>query len=212
MNYKINVAILIFAFFYPLQVHASLKVVYSAIEERPSESYGFKILELALSKSGKPYHLSVSPLKMNQNRTRASIAAGNVSIFDTGTSAEFEESLRAIYFPIDRGISGYRLFIINKDLAPEFAAIKNLDGLKQKVAGQGSGWSDIKILEKAGIKVETAEFSSLFKMVDVKRFDFYPLGIEDAYGLLDKYKQMAPNSVVEETLALHYPFARLFFC
>jgi hypothetical protein len=114
-------------------------------------------------------------------------------------------------FPIDRGISGYRLFIINRALAPEFAAIKDLDNLRLKSAGQGPGWADIRILENAGIKVQVAPFGALFAMADNRRFDFYPLGLEEVYGMMDKYRDRAPRSMVEETLVLHYPFARLFF-
>ncbi len=211
MNRKIDIVIIALTLCWPVLALAQLNVVYPAIEERASDNYGYKILDLALSKSGRSYHLSVSPLKMNQQRARASMADGSISIFDTGTSAEFEDRFRAIYFPIDRGISGYRLFIINKRLAPEFAAIKNIDGLRKETAGQGPGWADIKILQKAGINVQTAEFKSLFTMVEIGRFDFFPLGIEEIYPLLDQRRQQAPNSVVEQTLALHYPFARLFF-
>lgn len=200
-----------FSLVWPIFALAELNVVYPAIEERASDGYGYKILDLALSKSGRPYQLSIAPLKMNQERTRASIESGSISIVDFGTSAEFEERFRAIYFPIDRGLSGYRLFIINRSAAAEFAAIRNLNELKQKVAGQGNGWSDIKILRNAGIRVESAEFGSLFKMLEMGRFDFFPLGVEEVYALLEQHKDSAPNSTVEESLALHYPFARLFF-
>lgn len=208
---KANMVAMICMACWSIRVSADLNVTYPSIEERSGENYGYRVLDLALSKSGKPYKLSISPQKMNQERARKTMEEGGVSIIDVGTGAEFEERFRAIYFPIDRGMSGYRLFIINKSLAPEFAAIKDLGGLKKMVAGQGPGWSDIKILEKAGIKVETGPFESLFKMADSKRFDFLPLGVEEVYGLLDRYKNVAPNLIVEEHLVLHYPFSRLFF-
>lgn len=190
---------------------SELQVVYPQIEERPTDSYGYKVLELALAKSGRHYRLSISKELMSQERARASLEDGRISVFDTGTSAQAEQRLRAVYFPIDRGFSGYRLFIINRALAPEFAAIKDLDGLRLKVAGQGPGWADTRILEHAGIKVQVAPFAALFVMADNRRFDFYPLGLDEVYGLLSRYRERAPHSVVEETLVLHYPFARLFF-
>ena len=190
---------------------AELEVIYPQIEERPTDSYGYKVLELALAKSGRHFHLSISKELMSQERARSSLEDGRISVFDTGTSAQAEQRLRAVYFPIDRGISGYRLFIINRALAPEFAAIKNLDMLRLKTAGQGPGWADTRILESAGIKVQVAPFGALFAMADNRRFDFYPLGLEEVYGMLDKYRDRAPHSIVEETVVLHYPFARLFF-
>lgn len=192
---------------------AELNVVYPDIEERSADYYSYKVLRLALEKSGQPYRLSVSATKMNQARARKMLEGGNpmISVLDVGTSAEFEERMRAVYFPIDRGLSGYRLFIVNKGLAAEFAGIQNLHGLTRKVAGQGPGWSDIGILENAGIQVRVAEFENLFRMVDRRRFDFFPLGVEEIYGFFERYRLMAPNTMVETKLALHYPFARLFF-
>lgn len=190
---------------------AELKVVYPQIEERAGDDYGFKVLKLALEKSGVPFTLSISPTKMNQERARAYMQDGSISILDFGTSADYEKQFQAVYFPIDRGLSGYRLFIINKTQAADFAAIKTVKDLTKKVAGQGPGWADIKIIEAAGIKVTTGPFENLFGMVDLKRFDFFPLGVEEIYGLLDRYKASAPNSIVEEKLVFHYPFGRLFF-
>jgi hypothetical protein len=211
MNFNMPALAILCALGLPLQALAQLNVIYPAMDERSSDSYGYKVLSLALEKSGRPFHLSVSTSKMNPERARKSIEDGVISIIDVGTSADLEERFAAIYFPIDQGISGYRLFIINKSQAGEFAAIKTLPELQKKIAGQGPGWSDIKILEQAGIKVVTAEFASLFKMVDIGRFDFFPLGVEEVFGLLEKFKAGCPNSVVEPTLVLHYPFARLFF-
>lgn len=206
-----NTLALLLALWWPLQAVAALNVVYPAIEERAGDSYGYKMLKLALDKSGIPYQLSVSPGKMNQERARKALEDGTISIFDTGTSREFEQRFQAVYFPIDRGLSGYRLFIISQKLAPQFAAVKTLADLRKRSAGQGPGWADTRILQRAGIAVMTAEFASLFRMVDLMRFDFYPLGVEEIYGLFERFQPVMPNSMIEPTLALHYPFGRLFF-
>jgi hypothetical protein len=211
MDKKIFAVIALLAQCYLTPAFADLDVIYPAMEERPADSYGYKVLALALEKSGRKYHLSISRDTMNAQRARKSVDDGTVSVLDVGTNAEFEKRFSAVYFPIDRGLSGYRLFIINRKLSSDFAKIKSLSDLQKKVAGQGPGWADIKVLEGAGIKVETGEFVSLFRMVDKQRFDFYPLGIEEIYSLLDKYKANCPDSIIENTLALHYPFARLFF-
>ena len=211
MGKKIFAAIMLFATSFLTPSFADLNVIYPAMDERPVENYGYKVLALALEKSGRKYHLSIFTRQMNAQRARKSIEDGTISVIDVGSNVEFEKRFSAVYFPIDRGLSGYRLFVINKKSAPDFAVIKNLSDLQKKVAGQGPGWADVKVLEDAGIKVETGEFVSLFRMVDKGRFDFYPLGIEEIYNLLDKYKVNCPDSIIENTLALHYPFARLFF-
>lgn len=193
-------------------VHAqALNVVYPQIEERPASDYGYQVLALALAKSGVPYRLQLSRLPMNLKRAQAEIQAGTVSVVDFGTSRDAEQNLRAVYFPIDRGLSGYRLFIIHRESASVFAKVRALGDLRSLTAGQGPGWPDAQILSAAGIPVVTAQFERLFAMVDARRFDFYPLGVEEVYGFLDRYRAVAPNSIVEPELAIHYPFARLFF-
>ena len=188
-----------------------LEVIYPRIEERAPDDYGYRVLELALAKSGEPYRLRLSTLKMNQERARAELKAGTISVVDFGTSEEYERTLLPVYFPVDRGLSGYRLFIIHRSQEAEFAGIQTLDALRHKVAGQGPGWADNEILGAAGIQVRTAQFDELFRMVDAQRFDFYPLGMDEVYGFLARYRTSAPHSMVEEHVVLHYPFARLFF-
>lgn len=192
-------------------VWAALNVIYPRIEERPPDDYGFKVLTLALVKSGMPYSLSMSVQKMNQERARFLLEQGVISVLDAGTSSEFEARFDAVYFPVDRGLSGYRLFLINKEMANDFAHLQTLDDLRTMAAGQGPGWADTKILAAAGIKVKTAEFESLFRMVNAKRIDFFPLGAEEIFALLDRYKVLAPDIMVEPHLGVQYPFARLFF-
>lgn len=190
---------------------AALQVIYPRIEERPPDDYGYKLLELALRKSGVPYVLSMSVPKMNQERARSLLDHGDISVFDAGTSAEFETRFDAVYFPIDRGLSGFRLLLIHKDAQQAFAPILSLGELRRMVAGQGPGWADSKVLTAAGIHVRTAEFESLFRMVNAKRIDFYPLGADEAYTLLERYHALAPDVMVEPHLVLQYPFSRLFF-
>ncbi|PWF55667.1 hypothetical protein C7C56_000705 [Massilia glaciei] len=181
------------------------------MDERAADDYGFKVLELALSKSGIPYSLTVSKLKMNQERAGSMLEQGVISVWDAGASAELETRYKAVNFPIDRGLSGYRLFLINKEQLGDFAKIRTLGALKNKRAGQGPGWGDTKILNGAGIHVRTAEFEPLFRLLNAKRIDFFPLGAEEIFTLLERHRGASPDLVVEPDLALHYPFARLFF-
>ncbi|OHD08011.1 MAG: hypothetical protein A2086_02070 [Spirochaetes bacterium GWD1_27_9] len=204
--------ILLFVIFLSFSLNAQIKVIYPKVQERATDDYGYRILYLALTKSGVPFEISISKEIVNFDRARTQIKSGEVSVVDFGTSAEFESDFDAVYFPIDMGISGYRLFIINKTKADVFSKVKNIEDLKKLKAGQGQGWSDVKIIENAGVEVVTTPlFESLFKMVNGMRFDFFPLGMEEVYGFLEKYKDIAPNCIVEEKIIFQYPFARLFF-
>jgi hypothetical protein len=190
---------------------APLKVLYPNVDGIGSNAYGYKVLELALSKCGVPYQLSLDATPVNHERARIKIDTGEVSVFDFGTSAQFERRLLPVYFPIDRGLNGYRLFIIHRDRAADFAAINTIGQLRKMRAGQGVNWSDIAILQHAGIEVQVAPFDSLFKMIDIERFDFFPLGANEAFGFLEAHKASAPHAIVEQHIVLIYPFGRLFF-
>ena len=191
--------------------HAELRVVYPNEEGRAGHNYGAQVLALALAKSGVPYTLTIHPARVNQERARVMIEEGQISVYDFGTSAEFEQRLLPVYFPIDRGLLGYRLCVIHRDNADAFARIHALEQLREKTAGQGVNWADTAILRHAGITVHVAPWESLFQMVESKRFDFFPLGASEASTLLYEYQSLAPNAIVDTHLVLIYPFGRLFF-
>src|SRR5262249_26590574 len=145
-------------------------------EGAAGQNYGAQVLALALAKSEVPYTLTIHPTRVNQERTRVMIEESQISVYDFGTSAEFEQRLLPVYFPIDRGFLGYRLFVIHRNNADTFASINSIEQLREKTAGQKINWSDTTILRNAGITVHVAPWESLFKMIDSKRFDFFPLG------------------------------------
>lgn len=191
---------------------AQLRVVYPNIAERSGSGYGYRILVLALQKSGAKFTVDMAPVETTMERAKAQLDAGEVSVLDVGTSPEFERRWDAVYFPIDRGLSGYRLFLIPRSLAVAFAAVKTLPDLRRFTAGQGLGWADVGILRDSGIQVqEVPVFQYLFRMVNARRFDFFPLGIEEIQGFQERFADDLRDSEIQPTLALHYPFGRLFF-
>ncbi len=190
--------------------HAQIRVVYPNLEER--EGYGYSILALALEKSGVDYTLEIYGKRINMERAKYLLDRGDISVIDLGTSAEFESRWDAVYFPIDRGLSGYRLMFVNEELLPAFAAIRDVRTLSGYSAAQGTDWADTAILRHAGIDVlESARFDTLFKMVDARRVDFFPLGVEEIGTFRDRYADLLTHTAIEPTMALHYPFARLYF-
>lgn len=188
-----------------------LRVKYPNVDGLEAHAYGYRVLNLALRKSGVDYELSLHPLNVNQERARIMIDNGEISVADFGTSAEFERRYLPVYFPIDRGLNGYRLLVVHKDNADEYGRMRSITQLWGKTAGQGVRWSDIAILERAGIKVASASIDGLFRLLERKRIDFVPLGANEVHYLLDKYSDAAPHAVVDSNLLIIYPFGRLFF-
>ena len=140
------------------------------------------------------------------------LETGEINVADFGTNAAFERDFLPIYFPIDRGLNGCRLFVIRRDRVKEFAEINNIRDLRKFTLGVGADWADSGILERAGLKIVTApKLESLFPMLDAGRFDALPLGLNEAYGLLDHYRSDAPAATLDSHIVLTYPFGRLFF-
>lgn len=177
-----------------------------------TDGFGYQMFALALSQSGSNYQIVLTPETMNQDRALAELAAGRLAAVDTGMGPFREERFDAVYIPIDRGLTGWRIFIIHRDEAADFAQIHTLAELRHKSAGQGIGWTDSHILSHAGLWVENAAtLENLMAMVSKKRFDFLPLGVNEAHGFLAKFGKDNPDLMVEPTLVLTYPFARLFY-
>ncbi|HEY9104547.1 MAG TPA: transporter substrate-binding domain-containing protein [Chitinimonas sp.] len=187
-------------------------VHYPNVNGLGSEGLGYKALALALKKSGQPYRLVLHDEVANIDRTRAMLEQGQVDVVDFGTSPDFESRYGAVYFPIDRGLNGWRLLLIRAQDVPRFRGISSLTALKAYTAGQGQNWADIAILRAAGLTVNTMPtLPDLFPTLAAQRFDFVPLGVNEIYGLLEKYRPGKQDLVVDEHLVLVYPFGRLFF-
>ncbi len=196
----------------PFKTTAQIKVVYPNINLDGKNLFGYSALKLALENSGKEFTLSIKEINTNNSRIRMMLKNKEISVADFGTSPEFERDFLPVFFPIDLGLNGWRIFIIHKDDQTVFDKITSLEDLKKMTAGQGMGWSDIEILEHSGLKVEKApNIDNLFKMLEMKRFDYLPLGANETHFLLDTYKTKTPNILVEESILLLYPFGRLFF-
>ena len=188
-------------------------VIYPNIDGLGSRAIGYKVLELALAKSGKPFIARISDRpSANQDRARYELEVGGIGVVDTGLIPDGNRVISPIPLPLDMGILGWRLLLIHKDKASQFESIKTLEGLRTQVAGQGKNWGDVAILKNAGISVIQAEsMESLLRAGNAQRFDFIPLGASEAFGILGQSKSDAPDLVVEPSLALHYKFGRFFY-
>jgi len=191
---------------------AQLDVVYPNVNGKGEQQLGYAVLKLALEKSGQAYTLKVSELQVNNARIRKLIQSGVFSISDFGSSAEYQQQLQPIPFPIDLGLNGWRVLVIYRGQQARFTGVNSPASLSHLLAGQGLGWADTAILRRAGLKVaEVSSLDNLFSMVERKRLDYLPLGVNEAEDLLLRYRGSAEHLAIENRLLLIYSFARLFF-
>jgi len=194
------------------------RVVYPGFESRADSRYNdlLEILKTALEKTAAeygPYTLQPSTSGMNEARSLAELLNpdGLINVAWSGTSVQKEKDYRALRIPLRKGILGYRVALIAKNRQAEIDKIRNLDDLRKATIGQGIGWGDVAIYEANGIKVYTAGYESLFKMVAANRFDLYPRGINEVFHEYAARHDAIPNLAVEKNLLIYYPWPYYFF-
>lgn len=198
---------------------ASTVIVYpltgSGIDSR--YDYDWAVLRTALEKTAPhygPFELRQSPTTMSAQRVTQELSnqPGRINIFVRATDPDLEQQFLPIRLPVDRGLLGYRIFLVRAADLPRFAAVRSIDDLRRLRAGLGKGWADVPILQAAQIGVvEGNTYDGLFSMLEAKRFDFFVRAADEATREYDERHAANPHMVVEPTLLLHYQLPRYFF-
>ncbi|MTI42619.1 extracellular solute-binding protein, family 3 [Roseibium hamelinense] len=177
------------------------------------DNFAFQVLKLALERSGGDWNLVPSEKgAMNENRAKLLIRRGaGVDVGWYGTYAALEKELMPVRIPIDGGLLGWRLFLIDGVRQSEFDKIQTLDDLRQLTLVQGDGWGDIAILEAAGMKVDTGPYSDLFTLVGAGRADAFPRGVNEAFAEHENRVAEVPNLAIEQGIVVYYRYPMLFF-
>jgi ABC-type amino acid transport substrate-binding protein len=172
-----------------------------------------EVLERTRAQAG-AFELITSDSPMNSARALAELlnSKGKINILARVTSNALEQQLLPIRIPIERGLRGYRLFLIRADQQARFRAVTDLAGLQKFTFGQGKTWLDIDVLEGAGLRVEaSSSYDSLFPMLLVGRFDAFPRGLDEIYPEYEVRHPSLPELAIEQNLLLYYPMPRYFF-
>ncbi|MDK2123340.1 substrate-binding periplasmic protein [Parachitinimonas caeni] len=168
-------------------------------------------LERTKAKHG-GYVLRQADLPMNKARQLATLSKGDqLTIIWSGTSMEMETDFLPVRIPLRKGLGGWRISLIAREMQPEFDKVRTLDDLKRFSMGQGNGWASADVLKMAGLNVVTSNYDSLFKMVAMKRIDMFPRGLSEAFVELEANAARIPNLMVEQSLVIRYDTAYYFF-
>jgi hypothetical protein len=180
------------------------------------DRYALGVLKAALEASTEkygPFELTVSPLIMERDRLMQEMAKGDmVNLTAQVTTEEWERKLIPIRIPLDKGFSGYRIFLIDGRRQSRFSAVAGLPQLKELAMGSGRQWSSTPVLLQNGFKVVTGtSVHGLQAMLAAERFMFFPRSVEEAVYERDAYAPGFPTLAIEDELALYMPLARYFF-
>ena len=177
----------------------------------PKQSYFVDLLTLSLEASKEKfgdYQLQGVAIEMAQARSSIMLERNQyIDIVWRMTSKDLEQHLQAIYFPLLKGIMGYRIFIIRKNDQQFFNKKMSLHELKLITLGQGYNWPDTEILTDNGFNVVRGYDNYLLKMLARKRFDFFPRAIHEPWLEIKEH----PEFTIEKNLMLQYPAPIFFF-
>lgn len=169
----------------------------------------FALLKLALEKSQRPFEIKITEVPTSTPATRMINNPELINVVWMGTARKFEEQLWPIRIPLLRGLVGYKVLLIRKDMQPQFDQIKTVQDLASLTALVGLGWVDTDIFTRHKLPYVTGEYSSLMPMLTTRRGDYYPRSIFEFNQELDP--EHYPAIELESNLLLHYPLAIYFF-
>lgn len=170
------------------------------------ETYYWTLLRAALDVTRERFgDYSLSPT----SQALAGTTPANVLVM--AGSPENARNAIQIPLPIDKGISGFRLFFVMASNQAAMAQVTDIDELRQFAFGQQGSWADTPILERNGFRVVRFDgLDALFRGLGTHRFELFPRGLNEIRDEWLARKADMPDLTIERKLLLHYPFARHF--
>ncbi len=178
--------------------------------------YYWELMQAALDETTPkwgPYVLETSTKPMNAARAELLLTgATDISVMVRATSIVREQAMRPLRIPVDKGLTGYRVFLIKASTQPRVDHVRTLAQLQTLSIGQGATWVDTDILRAGGFTVVTAPtYELLLPMLDSNRFDLFSRGVNEISHELLTGRQRYPALAIERRLLLYYPLPRYFF-
>lgn len=178
----------------------------------PSAAYIDELLALIIKNTKKKYVVKPINSHMQQSRVIYEMTKedGAFDLMYSMTTDAREKEMIPIRIPLDKGLIGWRVALIdakNKDI---FKNVTNLEQLTQFTAGQQRDWPDVDILRTNKLRVITSNsYESLFKMLTSNRFDYFPRSIFEFEKELKLHHEI--DMLVDDNIVLIYPTANYFF-
>lgn len=186
-----------------------------ALEPPETTIFYEQALLLALAKttpefSEPDYQLAYYPRIVGRERYRLLLKRGDIDVIWSSSNQQREQEFVAVKFNLLRGINEYRRLLIRADDQEKFDRVKNLEDLQQFKIGSGTHWSDTTVYEFNNLPLVTAyAYSSMFRMLAAKRFDYMARSLQEVDKELNDHQQL--GLAIEKNLLIHYPQPIYFF-
>lgn len=200
----------------PAMANAPLEVMHQGPEsagDRRNE-YFWKLLDAALGATRDrwgDYRIREGGM-MNGLRAARELEFGQLNVIERSTDRELERTLRPIRIPLDKGLGGFRVFLIRREFQHRLDHVRSVEELQRFTIGQSGAWSDADILTRAGFNVTRGnDYEGLFAMLAAGRFDLFSRSVDEVSLELETHRQRFPDLVIERGLLLYYPLPRYLF-
>lgn len=173
------------------------------------------VIRLALEKtraSHGDFAIKQRPFEPSIDRVRAMLQSGaGVDVIWASVTPERVESMRHVQVDLLQDLNNYRALLVRKDDVHRFQNIQSLDDLRRLKTGNGSSWTDTKVMQANGFAVVTAvDFGLLIKMLSAKRFDYITRGMHEVGMDLRMFNSanlvVVPNVVLKYSVPISYGF------
>ena len=193
------------------------------LDRSPGEDHNdfkYRLLELVLKRSGRPFALGLSEVDVGQDQAVAALEQGDagsgrnpsaLSVGLYGADADLNRRLLAVPIPATGGILGLRSGWTHRSQIERLAAIRTKQELSEIVLLQGLGWGDVNIFDAAGLRTFTARPENLFRLVDHQRVQLFPRGIAELEREEQLMRSSTSGTTLDPNLLLAYPFAGFFY-
>ncbi len=179
-------------------------------------NYHWDVLRSALQATEKkygPFRMKAS-LFMTEDRQIKELAKkdNKLSIMIRETSRGLEDKFIPVRIPIDKNLIGYRVLLITKNNKDLFKNVNSIEDFKKITMGQGAGWGDVDILQKAGFQVSTqVYYDKIFEGLVKGEYQAFPRAATEIINEYEKRKLKMPELMIEENLLLYYPLPTYFW-
>jgi ABC-type amino acid transport substrate-binding protein len=144
--------------------------------------------------------------------TEMKASSGRINTMVLDSTAELERDFLPVKVPVDKGLLGYRVFLIHSKNQTRFSQVTSLDDLRKFSMGQGADWSDVAIFKAAGFQVVAgSSYAGLFDMLMRDRFDAFGRGVTEINPEYEVHVKRLPGLTIEQTVLLYYPMPVYFW-
>ncbi|MBQ4889900.1 transporter substrate-binding domain-containing protein [Shewanella sp. MMG014] len=170
--------------------------------------YHIELLKMALDKTAAEYPEARVQFteQVTPGRGLKMLEQGEVNVAFLASSKQREKMFIPIKVPLLQGLLGYRLLYIHQDNQDKFKQVNSANQLSHSfVAGFGSHWADLDVLRHNELPTqEVGTAKSLYRMLQAKRFDYFPRGVSEIWAEKKRLGPDLPDLIIEPNLALVY--------